>query len=111
MYGAYVGWRARGNAVAAEAISAPYEAFRKGVLQVRGYAYVEEGDRLHLSFEPWFVDSLPCREIPCLRLTFRRDGDRVVLERFAGCDGREDRPVSLAAGPDALQAWMDCMAD
>ncbi len=98
-------------AMAAEGISAPYESFRKGVLQVRGYAYVEEGDRLHLSFEPWFVDSVPCREIPCLRLTFRRDGDRIVLERFAVCDGREERPLDLEAAHDALQAWMDCMAD
>ena len=50
-------------------------------------------------------------EVPCLRLVFRLDGDRVVLESFVINDDGEERRVDLGAARDALQAWMDCMAD
>ena len=74
------------------------------------YTLVEEGDRLTLAFEPWFVDAAQGRDLPCLRLVLQRDGDRVVLERFAICDQREERLVDLEAAHDALQAWLDYLS-
>ncbi len=90
-----------------EAISAPYEGFRKGLCGIRGYCLQDQGDRLTLAFEPWFAESDPSAGVPCLRLDFRRIGDRVLLERFAVCDGAEERVLNLEAAHDALQAWLD----
>ena len=92
-----------------EAISAPYEGFRQGLCRIRGYCMEDEGDRISLAFEPWFTESDRAGGVPCLRLDFRRTGDRVALERFVVCDEGEERPVDLDAARDALQAWLDAM--
>ncbi len=88
-------------------ISAPYESFRQNLCGIRGYCVQDEGDRLFLAFEPWFTESDRPGSVPCLRLEFRKVRDRVLLERFVVCDGREEQPVSLEAAHDALQAWLD----
>lgn len=90
-----------------EAISAPYEGFRRGVCGIRGYCMEEAAERVSLAFEPWFGEPDRARNVPCLRLTFRRIGARVVLERFAVCDGAEEREIDLSAAHDAIQAWLD----
>lgn len=94
----------------AEAISAPYESFRKGLCRIRGYCLEDDGGRLRLAFEPWFTESERAFQGPCLRLDFRRLKDRVVLERFVVCDGAEECAMDLAAAHDALQAWMDSVS-
>ncbi len=93
-----------------EAISAPYEGFRNGLCRIRGYCLQDEGDRISLAFEPWFTESDRPNTVPCLRLDFRRRGDRVVLERFVVCDQGEERTLDLDAAHDALQSWLDVMA-
>jgi hypothetical protein len=93
-----------------EAISAPYEGFRQGLCRIRGYCVQDEEDRLSLAFEPWFTESDRPSVVPCLRLEFRKAGDRVVLERFLVCDGTQEQPVDLDAAHDALQSWMDYMS-
>lgn len=90
-----------------EAISAPYEGFRQGLCHIRGYCLDDRGDRVSLAFEPWFSESDRPSAVPCLRIDFRRIGDRVVLERFAVCDGTDERALDLEAAHDALQAWLD----
>jgi len=90
-----------------EAISAPYEGFRQNLCGVRGYCLEDRGDRISLAFEPWFAESDRPSAVPCLRLDFRKVGPRVVLERFAVCDGTEERTLDLDAAHDALQAWLD----
>ncbi len=95
--------------MAPEVISAPYEGFRQNLCRVRGYCVEDRGDRISLAFEPWFAESDRLGGVPCLRLDFRRVGDRVVLERFAVCDGSEERVIGLDAAHDALQSWLDCM--
>ena len=90
-------------------ITAPYRGFCEGVERTC-YSFIEEGDRLMLAFEPWFVDAAQGRDVPCLRLVFQREGDRVVLERFTICDRREERLVDLDAAHDALQAWLDYLS-
>lgn len=97
--------------MAQDVVSAPYADFRKGLCSLRGYCLGEEGDRLTLAFEPWFTESDDPFRGPCLRLTFRRLGDRVVLERFAVCDGDLESPVNIIAAHDALQAWLDFVTD
>lgn len=93
-----------------EAISAPYEGFRQGLCRIRGYCLQDEGDRMSLAFEPWFTEPDRANSVPCLRLDFRKVGDRVLLERFVICDGSEEKPVDLAAAHDALQSWLDYMS-
>lgn len=90
-----------------EAVSAPYEAFRRGLCRIRGYCMQDEGDRISLAFEPWFSEADRPNSVPCLRLEFRRVGDRVVLERFVVCDQGEERTMDLGAAHDALQSWLD----
>ncbi len=90
-----------------EAISAPYDGFRQGLCRIRGYCLDDQGDRISLAFEPWFTEPDRLSAVPCLRLDFRRVGERVVLERFAVCDGMEERSIDLEAAHDALQAWLD----
>lgn len=92
-------------------ISAPYQGFRDGLCHIQGYCLQEEGGRIHLAFEPWGTESERPFQGPCLRLTFRRMKNRIVLERFVVCEGGEERSVDLVAAHDALQAWMDVMAD
>ncbi len=93
-----------------EAISAPYEEFRQGLCRIRGYCLQDEGDRISLAFEPWFSESDRPNAVPCLRLDFRRTGDRVFLERFVVCDGTAEQPVDLEAAHDALQTWLDYLS-
>lgn len=88
-------------------ISAPYRRFREGIRRSLGYDLQEEGDRLVLSFSPWFTESTHPHREPCLRLQFRREGDRVVLERFLVEDEESTRHLDIEAGRDALQAWME----
>src|SRR5512136_1743360 len=90
-----------------EAISAPYEGFRQGLCRIRGYCIQDEGNRISLAFEPWFTESDTPNTVPCLRLDFRRAGDRIVLERFVVCDGSQEQSVDLDAAHDALQVWLD----
>ncbi len=93
-----------------EAISAPLDGFQRGVCRIRGYCVHDEGDRMSLAFEPWFTEADRPGEVPCLRLDFRKVGDRIVLERFVVCSGTQEQPVDLDAAHDALQAWLDSMA-
>jgi hypothetical protein len=95
----------------AETVSASYAGFQRGLCRLRGYCVQEEGERLTLAFEPWFAESDDPFSGPCLRLTFHRLQDRVVLERFVVCDSRQESIVSLEAAHDALQAWMDFVSD
>jgi len=95
----------------AEPIAASYSRFTAGLDRVRGYCVTEEGDSLSLAFEPWFVESGSPFAVPCMRITFRREGERIILERFVIEDADEPRMLDIAAAHDALQAWMDCMAD
>ena len=94
-----------------EPIAASYSRFTAGLDHVRGYCVTEEGDSLSLAFEPWFVESGSPFAVPCMRITFRREGERIILERFVIEDADELRMVDLNAAHDALQAWMDCMAE
>ena len=91
----------------AEAISAPYEGFRQGLGCIRGGCVGDTGDRISLAFEPWFTESDQLDTVPCLRLESRKVGERVLLERFAVCDGTEERLLDLDAAHDALQSWLD----
>jgi len=92
-----------------EAISAPYEGFRQGLCRIRGYCIEDREDRVSLAFEPWFSEPDRPGAVPCLRLDFRKVGERVVLERFAVCDGAEEQILDLEAAHDALQSWLDYM--
>ncbi len=92
-------------------ISAPYEQFRSGIERIRGYNLLEEGDSLALAFEPWFVESGNPFAVPCLRIQFRRRGDRIVLEAFVVDEAGDSRTVDIEAAHDALQAWMDSVSD
>jgi len=101
-----VSWETR-----SEPIAASYSRFTAGLTRARGYCVTEEGDSLFLAFEPWFVESGSPFAVPCMRITFRREGERIVLERFVIEDADEPRMLDIDAAHDALQAWMDCMAD
>ena len=92
-------------------IAASYSRFTAGLDRVRGYCVTEEGDSLSLAFEPWFVESGSPFAVPCMRVTFRREGEQIVLESFVIEDADEARMLDIDAAHDALQAWMDCMAD
>ena len=103
--------RGASGETAPEPIAASYSRFTAGLNRVRGYCVTEEGDSLSLAFEPWFVESGSPFAVPCMRITFRREGEQVVLERFVIEDLDEPRMLDIEAAHDALQAWMDCMAD
>ena len=103
--------RGASGGTAPEPIAASYSRFTAGLDRVRGYCVTEEGDSLSLAFEPWFVESGSPFAVPCMRITFRREGERIILERFVIEDADELRMVDLNAAHDALQAWMDCMAE
>ena len=96
-----------GDSMAAESVSVPYEGFRQGLCRIRGYCLQDEGDRLSLAFEPWFVESEEPYAGPCLRLEFRRREDRIALERFVVCDAGQEMALDVEAAHDALQVWMD----
>jgi len=91
-------------------ISAPATSFLAGLGRALGYSVQADGERLTVAFEPWSLEHADPYEVPCLRLMFRQDGDRVVLESFTISDDGEERRVDLEAARDALQTWMDCMA-
>ncbi len=91
----------------ADAISAPYEGFRQGLCRIRGYCMLEEGDHLHLAFEPWFVESGEPLAVPCLRMDSRKKEERIVLERFVVCDAGQETYFDVEADHDALHICMD----
>lgn len=91
-------------------ISAPASMFLSGLGKTLGYSVQADGTRLSVAFEPWSLEHVDPFEVPCLRLSFRQAGDRIILERFTVSDDGEERVVELDAAHDALQAWMDYMA-
>ena len=92
-------------------ISAPATTFLSGLGKTLGYNVQADGERLAVAFEPWSLEHEGPFQVPCLRLQFRQEGDRIILERFCISDGDEERVVDLEAARDALQAWMDWMVD
>jgi hypothetical protein len=92
-------------------ISAPATTFLSGLGKALGYHVEADGDHLDVAFEPWSLEHEGPFQVPCLRLQFRQDGERVILERFSISDDGEERVVDLDAARDALQAWMDWMVD
>jgi hypothetical protein len=92
-------------------ISAPATTFLSGLGKTLGYNVQADGEHLDVAFEPWSLEHEGPFKVPCLRLQFRQQGDRIILERFIIADGGEERMVDLEAARDALQAWMDCMRD
>lgn len=94
-----------------DAVSAPYDRFRDGIQRIRGYTLLEEGDSMYLAFEPWFVESGSPYSVPCLRITFRRQGEWIVLQDFIVDEAGDARTVDIGAARDALQAWMDSVSD
>jgi hypothetical protein len=92
-------------------VSAPSTPFLSGLGRSFGYSVEAAGERLEVAFEPWSLEHETPSDVPCLRLRFRQDGDRVVLERFTISHDGEERTVELGAAHDALQAWMDFISD
>src|SRR5437879_13162663 len=86
-----------------EPIAASYSRFTAGLDRVLGYCVTEEGDSLSLAFEPWFVESGSPFAVPCMRITFRREGERIILERFVIEDADEQRMLDLDAAHGPLQ--------
>src|SRR3989475_11188321 len=93
-----------------EPVAAPYVRFSAGLQAVRGDRLDEDGGSLSLAFEPWFVESENPLSVPCVRITFHRTGDRILLDRFVIRDADETRSVNLDPAPERLQAWMDYLA-
>src|SRR5438094_10645437 len=87
-----------------EPIAASYSRFTAGLNRVRGYCVTEEGDSLSLAFEPWFVESGSPFVVPCMRIPFRREGQRVVLARFVIEDADERRMLDIDVADDASSA-------
>ena len=94
-----------------EDISAPATTFLSGLGKTLGYNVEADGKHLDVAFEPWSLEHENPFEVPCLRLHFRQEGERIILERFSISDDGEERVVDLDAARDALQAWMDWMVD
>jgi hypothetical protein len=92
-------------------ISAPRSRFLDGLGKTQGYNVMADGERFTVSFEPWALEQVDAFEMPCLRLEFRQVDGRIVLERFTVENEGEEQVVNLEAAQDALQAWMDSMAD
>jgi len=99
------------NRISATEISAPRSRFLDGLCKTQGYNVVSEGERITVAFEPWAVEQVDAFEMPCLRLDFRQVDGRIVLQRFMVESGGEEQVVNIEAARDALQAWMDSMAD
>ena len=97
--------------MSANEISAPRSRFLDGLSKAQGYNVVTDGDRVTVAFEPWALEQVDAFEMPCLRLDFRQVDGRIVLRRFTVENGGEEQVVSLEAARDALQAWMDSIAD
>ena len=92
-------------------VSAPAATFLSGLGKTLGYNVEADGEHLSIAFEPWSLEHDNPFGVPCLRLRFRQAGDRIVLERFTISDEEEERTVEVGAAHDALQAWMDYLAD
>ncbi len=92
-------------------VAGNYDRFRAGLSRTRGYNLREEDATVSLEFEPWFAEADRTHSLPCLRITFRKEGDRIVLDSFLVDDGPETRSVDIDAAHDALQAWIDYMSD
>jgi hypothetical protein len=92
-------------------VSAPATTFLSGLGRSFGYSIEADGERLEVAFEPWSLEHEAPSDVPCLRLRFRQEGERVVLERFTISHDGEERTVELGAAHDALQAWMDFISD
>lgn len=92
-------------------VSADYTRFCSGLAKAWGFGLEEDGDRLSLAFETWLLESDRRFPAPCLRLRFRKDRERIVLESFVVESEDGSRDVSLDAARDALQAWMYYMSD
>jgi hypothetical protein len=90
-----------------DGIAAPYDRFCRGVGRLSGYSLEEDGERVFLSFQPWFTESDKPWAEPCVRIEFRKRGDELVLERFIIEEDGDTRPVDIDAAHDALQAWLD----
>ena len=103
--------RTRVERMSANEISAPRSRFLDGLSKAQGYNVVTDGDRVTVAFEPWALEQVDAFEMPCLRLDFRQVDGRIVLRRFTVENGGEEQVVSLEAARDALQAWMDSIAD
>src|SRR5205823_14022671 len=85
--------------------------FLSGLGRSCGYSIEADGARLAVAFQPWSLEHGAPSDVPCLRLRFRQDGERVVLEHFTISHDGEERTVELGAAHDALQAWMDFISD
>ena len=92
-------------------ISAPATTFLSGLGKTLGYNVQADGEHLAVAFEPWSLEHEGPFQVPCLRLEFRQEGERIILERFSISDDGDERVVDLDAARDALQAWMDWMVD
>jgi len=92
-------------------ISAPATTFLSGLGKTLGYNVEADGERLAVAFEPWSLEHEGPFQVPCLRLQFRQEGDRIILESFSISDDGEERVVEQDADRDALQAWMEWMVD
>jgi hypothetical protein len=97
--------------MSAAEISAARAEFLDGLCRTQGYNVVTDGERVTVAFEPWTLEQVDAFEMPCLRLDFRQVDGRIVLERFTVENRGEEQVVNLEAARDALQAWMDSMAD
>ena len=92
-------------------VSAPATTFLSGLGTTLGYSVHADGERLAVAFEQWSIEHEGPFDVPCLRLRFRQEGERVVLERSTISDEGEERVAELDAAHDALQAGMDYTAD
>lgn len=92
-------------------ISAPASRFLTGLGKTQGYSVQAHEELVTVAFEPWSLEQVNPFDIPCLRLQFRQVDGRIVLERFSIDNEGEEQIVNLEAAHDALQAWMDSMAD
>src|SRR5437660_10010118 len=92
-------------------ISAPAITFLSGLGKTLGYNVEADGKHLDVAFEPCSLEHEgPC-EVPCLRLHFRQEGERIILERFSISDDGEERVVDVDAAREALQPGMDWRVD
>src|SRR5438445_13031339 len=92
-------------------ISAPATTFLSGLGKTLGYNVEADGKHLDVAFEPWSLEHEDPFQVPCLRLHFRQEGERIILERFSISDYGEERVFDLDAAYDDLQAWMEWMGD
>src|SRR5438552_18300295 len=90
-------------------ISAPAMTFLSGLGKTLGYNVEADGKHLDVALEPWSLQQEGPFQVPCLRLHFRQEGERIILERLSISDDGDEPLVDLDAARDALQAWMSWM--